>query len=389
MRYISAGIDIGTHNTRVAIAETEKNNSGLKIIGTGIAESQGLRHGYIANLDEAEKSIREAMRRAEKAAGVKIKKALVSIGGISLESAVSTGSVIISRLDGEVGDSDVEKTIEISESNLNLSNKKIIHRFPLTFKLDGKEILGRPSGMHGMKLEIKVLFITSLDQHLDDLLHAVENSGVEAEDVVASPLAASIVTLTKQQRTAGCVLANIGAETVSIAVFENDKLISLHVFPIGSTDITNDIALGLKIPLEKAEEIKVSGTTLKEFPRKRLDEIIEAQIRDIFELIEAHLKKLGRNELLPAGIIITGGGSGIATIEDLAKASLKLPARVVVPHIFNNSRGVMLEPAWSVAYGLCILGFNDLYTSDLFHINRIKVRSQMRSLVTWFKQFLP
>jgi len=241
-----------------------------------------------------------------------------------------------------------------------------------------------------MKLESKVLFVTCLDQHLDDFMRAVEHANVEVEDVVASPLAASVVTLTKPQRTAGCILANIGGETVSIAVFENDQLISLHVFPLGGTDITNDIALGLKIPLDEAEDIKTQKNERKEYPQKKLDDIIEARLGDIFDLIEAHLKKLGRNELLPAGIVLTGGGAELRALEDLARVALKLPARVIVPQTFSDKNGdIALDTSWSVAYGLCILGFDASYSSDLFQINHMRIKSHARRLSGWFKQFLP
>jgi cell division protein FtsA len=389
--YISAGIDIGTLMIRVVIAETSKNTprGGVKIIGLGKAESRGMRHGYIVNSEDVSKSIQEALKEAEKASGTKIKKIFVGVNGISLESEVSSGSVLISRVDGEVAQSDVSRVISISEENLKLTNKKIVHRFPLFFKLDNKEVLGRPQGMHGMKLEAHVLFVTCLDQHLDDLVQAVEHSGTEVEDVAASPLASSVVTLTRPQRTAGCVLANIGAETVSIAVFENDQLISLKVLPFGSTDITKDIALGLQVPLDDAENIKTRRINNKDYPQKKLGDIIEARLVDIFELIEAHLKKLGKSELLPAGIVLTGGGAGLATIEDLARASLKLSARVVVPHTLNNEDDTTLDTEWSVAYGLCILGFDKSYASDLAQNNHVRITPHLRNLKDWFKQFLP
>ncbi|MBI1999448.1 MAG: cell division protein FtsA [Parcubacteria group bacterium] len=389
-RYLSAGIDIGSHTTRVVVAEAEKQNTGPRIIGVGEAESHGVRRGYIVNHDEAVKAIREAIRRAENEAGVAVKRALVSIGGLSLDSETASGSTIISRIDGEVTAADVEQAVLASGENVNLTNKKVIHRFPLAWKLDGKEVFGRPVGLRGMKLEVKTVFVTCLVQHLEDLIRAIEAVGIEVEDVVAAPLAASLVTLSKAQRTAGCVLANIGAETVSIAVFENDQLISLDVFPIGSTDITNDIALGFRIPLDEAEEMKKGGApSSSATSQKKLDEIIEARLRDIFDLIEAHLKKLGKNELLPAGVILTGGGAGLPTIEDLAKASLRLPARVVVPRSFKDKEETPLETMWSVAYGLCLLGFDSAYRSDLFETQSVRVRGLVHAATGWIKQFFP
>jgi len=216
------------------------------------------------------------------------------------------------------------------------------------------------------------------------------------EDVMASPLAASFVTLSKTQRIAGCVLANIGAETVSIVVFENDKAISMEVFPIGSNDITNDIALGLKIPIEQAERIKIGlqnqagGNKIQDFPRKKLDEIVGARLSDIFELIEAHLKKIGRNGLLPAGIIITGGGSSISTIEDLAKSSLKLPSKK--PDVrFESAKGPIKDSGWAVAYGLCIVAFTT-EEAEIIGMSphlRHMVKNTKNSIWAWIKQFLP
>jgi cell division protein FtsA len=389
-RHITTGIDIGTKNTRVVIAERRGKRGSIKVLGIGNAESCGLRYGYITHIDEAIRSISDAVKQAEQEANIRVKQALISAGGLSLGSTIGVGSTLISRVDGEVTSLDVERAIAASKEKAgDLQNKKIIHQVVLQYKLDGKEILGRPHGMHGMKFEARVLFITCIAQHLDDFVHATEEAGIDVGDVAASPIAASLVTLTNTQRIAGCVLVNIGAETVSLAVFENDKPTSLEVFPIGSTDITNDIALGLKIPLEDAERVKLGSLTGEEYPQKKLGEIIQARLSDIFDLVEAHLKKVGRNGLLPAGIVITGGGSGVATIEDLAKASLKLPARVAMSHTNNNVDSKIKDPAWSVAYGLCILGLHDTYTSDFAEISRRRAEDYFKTFTLWVKQFLP
>ena len=235
--------------------------------------------------------------------------------------------------------------------------RRIIYDIPLQYKIDNFPSLGAPIGLTANKIELKTLFITCLDHHVTDLIAAVNEAGVEVEDIMAAPIAASFVTLSKTQKIAGCVLANIGAETVSISVFENNIPTSLEVFPIGSTDITNDIALGLKVPLEEAEQIKIGAITGSSYPRKKLEEIVSARLYDIFELIEAHLKKIGRNGLLPAGIIITGGGSGLNSIDDLAKAALKLPSRI--GSIGNvDGKSSFKDNPLSVAYGLCIWGIH-------------------------------
>jgi cell division protein FtsA len=264
-------------------------------------------------------------------------------------------------------------------------NRKVIHAIPVSYKIDGRIVLGRPQGMKGMKLESRTLFVTTLEQHLNDLIQTLADAGIEVEDVMASPLAASLITLSKSQKIAGCVLANIGAETVSIVVFENNIPISLEVFPIGSVDVTHDIALGLKISLEDAEHLKTGANTDIAHSRKKLEEIVDARLTDIFELIEGHLKKIGRSGLLPAGIIITGGGSGIADVEEVAKLTLKLPAKVATFPFEADSRGIG-QGSWAVAYGLCILGFTQ---GDEPSVG-IKIASKTKNkILAWIKQFLP
>jgi cell division protein FtsA len=302
-RNIITGIDVGTYHVKVVIANAqEKNEKGFpKILAVGTSESRGLRHGYVVNIQDVTNSIKEAVEMAESQIDAKVKKAFISIGGIGLGSITSTSSVIISRADSEITALDVKKVQEQCEKDIPSSaslNKKIIHSIPLHFKIDGKIALGKPDGMKGNKLEVKTLYITCLEHHLNDIIQAVEEIGISVQDVMASPIAASLVTLTKSQKIAGCVLANIGAETVSIAVFENNIPVSLEIFPIGSTDITNDIALGLKVPLEEAEQIKIGAITGSSYPRKKLEEIISARLSDIFELIEAHLKKNGQKRII-------------------------------------------------------------------------------------------
>jgi len=216
--------------------------------------------------------------------------------------------------------------------------------------------------------------------------------GIEVVNIMASPLAGSMVALNKTQKIAGCVLANIGSETVSMVVFENNIPISLEVFPIGGTDITNDIALGLKIPLEEAENIKINDGLENLYPKKRLEEIISARLSDIFDLIEAHLKKLGRSGLLPAGIILTGGTSGVSTIEDLARAILKLPSKLGSINFTTSLKNCQVkDSSWSVAYGLCIwgLGSSEEISFGAPVSGSTRSKSWLGRLFSWFKQFLP
>jgi cell division protein FtsA len=303
---------------------------------------------------------------------------------------------MITKADLEITELDIKNVLDEAENSLPptaLMNKQIIQTIPQAFKIDGQILMGRPAGMHGSKLEARVLFIVCLKQHLNDLIQAVEDADIEVLDVIASPIAASMVNLTKMQKIAGCILVNIGSETVSLAVFENNIPISLEVFPIGSTDITNDIALGFRIPIYEAESIKLGVAGEMQYPKKKLDEIIMARLSDIFELIEAHLKKIGRSGLLPAGIILTGGGSGIDTIEDIARVSLKLPSKVASINFISNIKNSELQDSyWSVAYGLSVWGLNIVGVDDfvtVINTAKVSTRKAFNGIGDWLKQFLP
>lgn len=395
---ISVGIDIGTYQIKVVVSESVFSDDGSqvpKIIATGEAESKGMRHGYIINIDDVTRCVKIAVSQAEKTAKIKIKKGYISIGGIGLSSIISKGSVMISKADLEITDLDVKNVLLEAENSIpqaSLLNKQIIQTIPQAYKIDGQLLMGRPTGMHGAKLEAKVMFVVCLTQHLNDIIEAVENANIEVLDVIASPIAASMVSLTKSQKIAGCVLVNIGSETVSLAVFENNIPISLEVFPIGSTDITNDIALGFRIPILEAESIKIGSTVENQYPKKKLDEIIMARLSDIFELIEAHLKKIGRSGLLPAGIILTGGGSGIETIEDIARVSLKLPSKIASVNFVSNVKNSQMQDSyWSVAFGLSVWGLNistDTFTTAL-NSAKTSTKKIFSGAGDWFKQFLP
>jgi cell division protein FtsA len=386
---ITAGIDVGTYEVRVVVAEHDGGNSPFNVIGTGKAESKGLRHGYIINTSDVAQSVESALRQAEKSSGQRIKRAFLSIGGVGLAGINSAGSTIVARADQKITDADIEQAMAAAEESIPpalLQNRKIIYSIPTLWKIDGKQVFGRVEGLKGVKLEAKVLFVTCIEPHLDDLVEAVERTGVEVVDVVASPIAASFVTLSKSQKIAGCVLANIGAETVSIVVFENNIPVSLEVFPIGGADITNDIALGLKISLEEAESIKLGGVTATSYSKKKLEEIIAARLSDIFELIEVHLKKIGRSGMLPAGIIITGGSSSIGIIEDLARNYLKLPSRIA-PITIQGSKLQVKDSSWSVAYGLCIIG--SLPEEEERMGLQKQGKDAMSKVWSFLKQFLP
>jgi len=391
---IAVGIDIGTYQVKTVIAlhRVQHGKHVTRIMGTGIAESKGLRHGYIINKTEVSQSIESAVRDASRMANnYPVKRAYISMGGVGLGSFVSTGTAVIGKANLEITESDVTEAMAEAERTIPQSvsiNKKIIHSIPVGYRIDGKPSLGNPEGLKGTKLEARMLFVMCLENHLNDLIEAVEDAGIQVADVVASPIAGSFVSLTKTQKIAGCVLANIGAETVSIVVYENGIPISLEVFPIGSTDITNDIALGLKVPLDEAESIKLGSVTRTSYPKKKLDDIISARLSDMFELIEAHLSKIGRSGLLPAGIVITGGGSGIGHIEDIARSSLQIPSKIGKLEVANG--GKIQDSSWAVAHGLALAGLLSEDENSLSGASVAKLFGKIWArFVRWIKQFLP
>lgn len=385
---ISCGIDIGTDRVKALIVE--RGDAVPNILGVGSAESGGVRQGYIERPEETAKAVRLAVSAAGKAAGMVPRRATVGVGGVGLSSVIASGGIAVSRADTEITELDVSKAIEASRVGIapsQLQNRRIIHTAPLQYKVDGKQVPASPIGFKGAKLEARACFVTCMEQHLENLFEAVESADIVVEDAVPAPLAASLATLTKMQKAAGVVLANIGSETVSIIVFENYLPISLEVFPVGSINVTNDIALGLRIPLEEAESVKRGAIIGTSFPQKKLDEIIAARLTDIFELIEAHLKKIGRSGLLPAGVVLTGGGSAVATIDDLAKAALRLPARVANALVGEAGKNQIKDASWSVAYGLAATGLTE--TSGGFSLGVETARRAKHTVVEWFKQFLP
>ncbi len=284
-------------------------------------------------------------------------------------------------------DLDIEKAIDTSRENVSgkLVNRRILHTVPLSFSIDGTEVLGRPQGMKGTKLTVETLFITCLEQHVNDLIESVETADIAVSDIMASPLAGSIITLSNAEKKAGCVLANIGAETVSIVVFDNGMPISLKVFRIGSMDITKDIALGLKISLDEAEQLKLGAITNASYSKKKFDDILAARLTDIFELIDGHLKKLGKDRLLPAGIILSGGGSGMGPVKDVAQTALKLHSKIASLNIPIDAK--IKDSSWAVAYGLTVWGLTG--DSNARPAAGIAMKDISKSIGGFFRQFLP
>lgn len=399
---IIVGLDIGTSTIRTVVCRASNSGHTPEVIASSDVPAFGLRHGYITNHQDAVKSIRRSIKTAEKLLppGTQIKKVFLGAGGIGLSSFISTGAIMITRADSEITQTDLETAVAQAREQIPLQyiqNRRILHESPVDFFIDGQQIHGHPVGLKGVRLEAKILFITLLEPHIQGLIEVVEDAGYEITDVVASPLAASFVSLTKAERIAGCLLVNIGSETLSIIVYTDDKPISLEVFQIGGNDITNDIALGLQISLEDAELVKKDHDKGENhgFSKKKLDDIVSSRLSDMFDLVEAHLKRISKNGMLPAGIIITGGGSRIATVEDVAKAYLKLPSKIAKINCLNDEKSCentikIKDATWAVSYGLCVYGsFSD--DDSTINVNQVPIlfKTLFKAIIRNIKRFLP
>ncbi len=383
-RRIATGIDIGTYQVKVVVVEELADKNGarqLRIIGTGLAESKGLRHGYIVNKEEVTASIIRAKQQAEATAHVPLRSAFLAVGGISLDEARATGSAIISRADQEITALDLDKAAKAAREAAapGFLNRHVLHSIPLEYRIDGSKTLGDPLGMKGVRLEVDYLFVTCLAQHEEMLAKAVEDADIEIIDQMASPLAGSYVLLDGEQKMKGCVLANIGAETVSIVVYDEGIPVSVKVFPMGSSHITDDIALGFRISLDEAERVKLGRLSGQMYPRKKVDDLVSARLNAMFTLIDKHLKALGRRGPLPAGIIISGGGAGIGSISDIARGSLKLPSRLAEFRLSSDTK--IHDATWAVSYGLALWGL----TGD----TNAPKKNFRAAFDKFFQQFLP
>jgi len=396
MHNISVGIDIGSAVTKVIVAESQSGEkSKPRIIGVGFANSEGVRHGYIVDSEEAAKSLRKAIDQAQKSSGYLIRKAYFAIGGAGLQGIVSHATLTFDK-ETQIGAGDIEQALGEAQQALkpeDIRNREIIHSIPLSYKIDGKQVFGKPIGMQAGSFEVKAFFVTAISQHLQNLVTVAKLAHIEIEDITASPVASSIALLSKSQRIAGCGLLSFGADTVSLGVFENDVPISIEVYPLGSRDITNDIALGFKVSLEEAERIKTSRPESLPYPRKKIEEIVKARLEDVADFAQSTLKKIGKSGLLPAGVIITGGGAQSNYIEELMKEKLKLPTKKVIK-FDGESKLPLGEGKWSVAYGLAMIGCESdgesgFDLSSTFVKGTSTLSRLLRVITRFFKKILP
>lgn len=351
---IIAGLDIGSTSIRLVVGQRNQNDDGatMQIIGAISVPAKGISKGVVKSIEDVTSSISACLEKAERLVGVPVESVWVSINSPHIKCEKSRGVVAVGRSDGEINPDDVNRAMEAARALSVPPNYEILHVIPVKFTVDNQEDIKDPVGMTGVRLEVETLIIQGLSSQVKNLTKAIFRTGLDIEDLVLSPLAASEAVISSKQKDLGSALVNIGASTTSLAIFEEGELLHTAVIPIGSEHITADIAIGLRCPIsladkikiqhgsvnpekfEKEDEVDVSDLAKEEgnpgeidtVSRKYLAEIIEARVEEIFEKIDEEFKRVDRSGMLPGGVYFIGGGSSINGLIDFAKSQLRLPA---------------------------------------------------------------
>jgi cell division protein FtsA len=371
--FIITALDIGSSAIKGMIAQRRPEREEIEVLSYFTLPSSGIRRGVVIDPEKTASQIVQLLNHLKKESQKKTKEVYVNIGGYHLFSKPTHGAVAISRADQKVSQEDIDRVIEESKSLGLGENKEILDIFPKEFIVDEEKGIKDPKGLKGIKLETEALAICVFSPYLKNLIEAVLGADLEIADIVPTPLASAKAVLTPQQKELGVVLVDIGAGTTNIAVFEEESLLHLAVLPVGSSHISNDIAIALQIDINLAEVIKrkfgryiLNGRRKNEkieiekgspfvFSTKKLAKAGQARMAEIFDLINKELKKISRAGALPAGVVLTGGGSKLPGIVEFAKKSLKLPAK---KGRVSGFIGIGQEPELSTVCGLILTGFD-------------------------------
>jgi cell division protein FtsA len=375
------GIDIGSAFLRACISEISEYPTPTLFVQE---ESEGVSHGVIIDEKKFTNSLEKLILKISKKIKVFPNNVIVSIGGIGLNSATGIGSVFTSRADGLISIIDIEKLEGVIETKIvELKNKNILHKISIKNYIDGKEVMGTVEGMRGHKIESKYIFIYDDIKQKDIIISAFKNFNIDIQNMVAGPLADSIVSLSHRERNIGAVSINIGSETTSVLVYENSAPLLSTVINMGSESLTSDIALGLRVDIAEAEKIK-KGESDKDFLKRRYDEIVEARISFLSEKINEELARVKRAELLPSGAVLSGAGAKLAKIEYYMRFEMKVPINNALKNI-NKDKFYVEELDFVRAYGTCF--FADETSESKIILDTIKKYSLRFG--GFIKKFLP
>ncbi|WP_404368495.1 cell division protein FtsA [Marinobacter sp.] len=372
------GLDIGTSKV-VAIVGKRKMDGTIEVVGIGSHPSRGLKRGVVVNIETTVQAIQRAVEEAELMAGCRIHSVYAGIAGSHIKSLNSHGIVAIR--DREVTQADIDRVIDAAQAVAIPADQKILHILPQEFVIDNQEGIKEPMGMSGVRLEAKVHLVTCAVNAAQNIEKCVRRCGLEVDDIILEQLASSYAVLTEDEKELGVAVVDIGGGTTDIAVFTGGAIRHTSVIPIAGDQVTNDIAMALRTPTQNAEEIKIkyacaltqlagADETIKvpsvgeraprDLSRQALAEVVEPRYEELFTLVQSELRRSGFEDLIPAGIVITGGSSTMEGVVDLAEEIFHMPVRLASPQAVAGMTEVVNNPIYATGVGLLIYGFRQM-----------------------------
>lgn len=368
------GLDIGTSKVVAIVGEISADDE-IEIIGIGSSRSRGLKKGVVVNIESTVHSIQRAIEEAELMAGCEIHSVYAGIAGSHIRSLNSHGIVAIR--DHEVSTGDVDRVIDAARAVAIPADQKILHILPQEFVIDSQEGIKEPIGMSGVRLEAKVHMVMGSVSAAQNIVKCVRRCGLEVDDIILEQLAASYSVLTDDEKDLGACLVDIGGGTTDIAIFSDGSIHHTAVIPIAGDQVTNDIAVALRTPTQHAEDIKVqyacalsqlanSQETIevpsvgdrpaRRLARQTLAEVVEPRYEELFSLVQAELRRSGYEDLVTAGVILTGGSAKMEGVIELAEEIFHMPVRVGMPQFVSGLSDVVRSPIYSTGVGLLLFG---------------------------------
>jgi len=366
-------IDVGT--TKVCTTIADINDGGaIRVAGVGITPSSGLHKGLVVNINEAKESIRESVRKAEQASGYKVESAYVGVTGRHVSSLNNRGVVAITRNDRLVRPDDLRRVLACAQSVKTPNDRKLLHVIPRSYAVDGQVGVKNPVGMYGFRLDVETHVITAATTSVQNLVKCIRGIGIEIDDLILEPLASGEAVLTEDEKEVGIILADIGGGTTDIAVFKDGSIWHTAILPVAGYQLTRDVAIGLGLPFDVAEEMKKRyGSVMPVYESKMetaatisedghgvsdqdLCDIIRARVEEIIRLILLEMPRSEYETLVPAGLVLTGGSSNLSGIDALGRDILKLPVRVGLPSNIYGITDTLRDPAFATSVGLLLWG---------------------------------
>ncbi len=372
---VLVGLDIGTTKTTAIVGDVTEN--GIDIIGIGTSQSREMRKGTVVNIDNMVESIKAAVEEAEHMSGCRINSVFVGISGSHIKGQNSLS--IVSIKGREVDEKDVQRVIEASEAIAIPVGRKILHVLPQSYVIDGQEGIKDPIGMSGVRLEAKVHIVTGAISAIQDIEKSVNRVGLDIDSIVLEQLAAGEAVLSKDEKELGVVLVDIGGSNTSVTIFSESSIKHTAILPVGGNYLTSDISTGLRTPLSEAEKIKIKhgcamtamipkdetirvpslgGREDREVSRQILGRIVEPRMEEILNLAYNEVVKFGFEDLLAAGVVLTGGTSLLEGVSELAEKIFDMPARKGIPINVGGLTDIANSPAHAIGVGLIIYGHN-------------------------------